>query len=577
MKLTKTSTLVFMLLCTVVFNLTAKTTNSSSDSNNIIVQDDVEVKGTVKDQYGNALPGVTVYVKESGKGVVTDFDGDFKIMLQKGQTLEFSFLSYTTYSLVFENQETIEVVLQESTVALDEVSINYTNPMFLPNQSRTIGVGDPSSIRWMGKYYMTVTRNPADIGVMMWESDNLVDWEYLGSVSNAPEVRDAWAPEIMYYEGDFYLYTSGPDLNHRALKLEIPFEQKLSPFGRYNVVSTNFVPKANNDIDGSPFRDDDGSLYFLFSSPGAIEYIEMDSPLDGNKPIKRLTDCVANVISRWTEGPKVIKKNGLYYMTYCGNNVQRTDYQVHGASGSSIETLSPAVVDNPVLLHTEGFYNGTGHNHDVLGPDLKTYYTTYHVKHYEGNNTETGKPLMRSLMLDKIEFLPNGNVKSEVTFTEQEAPKLSDWSDDFDRTSLEDKWTATGDWTLFNNFAINGIGADSEIVSTEITASGNYIVESYVKVKSNAVGGLVVANGDVKAYLDYDNKNLIVINGGTTTNIDMSQSNFDAWHEIKVSINNGKLSVWFDNMRKYNESYATAAASTVAYKVEKGEVDFAWI
>lgn len=459
----------------------------------------------------------------------------------------------------------------------------YTNPMFLPNQSRTIGVGDPSSIRWMGKYYMTVSRNPNDLGVMMWESDNLVDWKYLGTVSNASAVRDAWAPEIMYYEGDFYMYTSGPDQNHRALKLETSSQQKPSPFGQYDVVSTNLFPNAKHDIDATPFRDDDGSLYFLFSGVGGIDYIKTDSPVDGDKPITKLTDCFVKVPeddrnSTWTEGPTIIKKEGIYYMTYCGNDVIRTDYQVHGASGNSIETLSPdAVTNNPILKHTEGFYNGTGHSHNVLGPDLKTYYTTYHVKHYEGHLADNGQPLMRSLMLDKIEFLSGGDINSQVTFTEQEAPKSPDWSDDFDRTSLGDKWTETGDWTLFNNFAINGNGDNSEITSAQKTSTGNYIVEGYVRVKSNSVGGLVVANGNIKAYLDYNNKKLIVSNGGATTGVDLSQSNFDVWHEIKISVNKGSVRVWFDSMLKYNDSFTSVEESSVAYKVEKGDVDFSWM
>ena len=462
----------------------------------------------------------------------------------------------------------------------DPESQYYTNPLYLPVQSRAIGVGDPSSIRWMGKYYMTVSRNPADIGVQMWESDNLVNWEYVGTVSNAPEVRDAWAPEIIYYEGDFYLYASGPPTdNHRILKLESSSQQKPSPFGQYEVLTTKYLQYGNRQIDGSPFRDDDGSFYFFFSGHGGIQYIKSDSPINGSMRPSQLTDCVIDMNgNNWTEGPTVIKRDGTYYMTYCGNDVQRVDYQVHAASGSSIETLSPgAVNDNPILLHTEGFYNGTGHSHNVLGPDLKTYYSTYHVKHYEGNNRETGRPLMRSLMLDKIEFLPNGNVSSQVTFTEQEAPKLSDWSDDFNRSSLGDKWTKSGDWTLFNNFAINGKGDNSEITSVEKTSSGNYIVESYVKVKSNAVGGIVVANGNIKAYLDHYNKKLIVMNGSNTTNIELPQSNFDAWHELKISINNGNLIVWLDNMQKHKESYAGVEQSSVTYKVENGAVDFAWV
>jgi hypothetical protein len=265
-------------------------------------------------------------------------------------------------------------------------------------------------------------------------------------------------------------------------------------------------------------------------------------------------------------------------MTYCGNDVIRTDYQVHAASGNSIETLSPnSVTDNPILKHTEGFYNGTGHSHNVLGPDLKTYYTTYHVKHYEGNLSDTGKPLYRSLMLDKIEFLKNGDVKSEVTFTEQETPVLAEWYDDFNRNSLGDKWTSNGDWTLFNSYAITGKGDNAEIISNTITTSNNYTVESYVRVKNNSKGGLTVANGKVEVLLNYNSKELVVVNNGNVINIDMSKSNFDVWHEIKVTVNDGLLSVWFDNMLKYNEQFNSAEKSKVSYKVINGEVDFAWI
>ena len=461
----------------------------------------------------------------------------------------------------------------------DPETAYYTNPMYLPQQRRDGGVGDPSAIRWMGKYYLTYSLDP----IGMWESSDLVNWKYLGTVTEDGEIPWAWAPETMYYEGDFYIYASGPDQNHLALKLETSEQEKPSPFGNYSVVSRNFFPNAVHDIDATSFRDDDGSLYFFFSGVGGIEYIKTESPIDGNKPVLKLENCVVHVPddprdNYWTEGPSVIKKDGVYFMTYCGNDVLRVDYQIHAASGSSIESLTPAAVaENPILIHTEGFYNGTGHSNNVLGPDLKTYYTTYHVKHHEGNNQETGKPLRRSLMLDKIEFLPNGDVKSEVTFTQQEAPKLADWSDDFNRTSLADKWTKSGDWTLFNNFAINGKGDNSEITSVEKTSSGNYIVEGYVKVKSNAVGGIVVANGNIKAYLDHNNKKLIVMNGSNTTNIELPQSNFDAWHELKISINNGNLIVWLDNMQKHKESYAGVEKSSVTYKVENGAVDFAWV
>jgi len=439
----------------------------------------------------------------------------------------------------------------------------YTNPLFLPGQSRTIGVGDPSSIRWMGKYYMTVSRNPNDLGIMMWESENLVEWTYLGTVSNASAVRDAWAPEIIYYEGDFYMYTSGPDQNHRVLKLEASTQGKPTPYGGYTVVNTNMFPQANHD------------------GVGGIQYVKTDSPVDGDKPVSQLTKCFVKVPeddrgSTWTEGPTIIKQNDIYYMTYCGNDVIRVDYQVHAASGSSIEALTP-ISHNPILKHTEGFYNGTGHSHDVLGPDLKTYYTTYHVKHYEGNLADNGKPLMRSLMLDKIEFHPDGDVTSGVTFDEQLVPQMADWSDNFERDDIGDNWTVTGAWSMHDSYAISGNGDGVMLLSKEKTSGAEYVVEGYVKVQAGAVGGIVVDNGNLKVLLDYGNKQLIVKSSQGVTNVDLPDSNFDVWRQIKISLKGGMVIVWFDNMKKYQDSYSGSGESSIGYFVETGEADFAWI
>ncbi len=457
----------------------------------------------------------------------------------------------------------------------------YTNPFFLPNQSKHIGAGDPATIRWMGKYYLTVSRNPLDAGIMMWESENLVDWEYLGIISDAPEVNDAWAPEVFYYEGAFYMYTSGPDNNHRVLKLETSKQDKPSPFGEYTVVSTNMFPGADHDIDATPFRDDNGDLYFLFSGGGGIQYIKTNSPVDGDKPVHKLRRCFVKVPeddrgSTWTEGPSVIKKNGIYYMTYCGNDVIRVDYQVHAASGSSIEALTP-VSHNPILKHTEGFSNGTGHSHNVLGPDLKTYYTTYHVKIYEGNLAETGLPLYRYTMLNKIEFHPDGDVTSEVTFDEQPVPKMAEWSDGFNRDFIGDEWAVTGDWSMNNNFAVTGTGNGSSLLSTKKTSENEFVVEGYVKVKPGSTGGIVTDNGELKALLDYDKKQLIIMQKQGVSNVDIPDSNFDVWHQIKISLKDGNVIVWFDNMKKFQDSYSEAGKSNVGYYVEKGNVDFAWI
>lgn len=83
------------------------------------------VKGTVQDQQGNPLPGVSVVVVGSGVGVATDVNGEFKLNLYvKGMVLEFSFIGMKNQSyIVKEDGETIRIVMKDDVASLDEVVV----------------------------------------------------------------------------------------------------------------------------------------------------------------------------------------------------------------------------------------------------------------------------------------------------------------------------------------------------------------------------------------------------------------------------------------------------------------------
>jgi iron complex outermembrane receptor protein len=55
-----------------------------------------EVKGTVRDKTGTALPGVNVVEKGTNNGVSTDYEGGFIIKVKEGATLIFSYVGYAT-------------------------------------------------------------------------------------------------------------------------------------------------------------------------------------------------------------------------------------------------------------------------------------------------------------------------------------------------------------------------------------------------------------------------------------------------------------------------------------------------
>jgi iron complex outermembrane recepter protein len=79
--------------------------------------------GTVKTTGGEPLPGVSILVKGTTRGTVTGVDGSYKIEANKGQTLIFSFIGYTTKEVIVGDASEINVNLEESATALSDVVV----------------------------------------------------------------------------------------------------------------------------------------------------------------------------------------------------------------------------------------------------------------------------------------------------------------------------------------------------------------------------------------------------------------------------------------------------------------------
>ena len=80
------------------------------------------ISGTVSDENGVPLPGATVLVEGTQNGVSTDFDGNYSIDASSGDTLVFSFVGYTSQSVVVGSSATVNVSLQPDN-ALSEVVV----------------------------------------------------------------------------------------------------------------------------------------------------------------------------------------------------------------------------------------------------------------------------------------------------------------------------------------------------------------------------------------------------------------------------------------------------------------------
>jgi len=85
----------------------------------------VQVKGTVKNEKGETLPGVSIVVKGTTHGTSTNSDGQYALATIKGDVLQFSYIGFDTKEVTVGSNHTIDVTLQ-SGVALNEVVVTGT-------------------------------------------------------------------------------------------------------------------------------------------------------------------------------------------------------------------------------------------------------------------------------------------------------------------------------------------------------------------------------------------------------------------------------------------------------------------
>lgn len=90
---------------------------------NQMIAQSLTISGIVTDTHKETLPGVSVVVKGTTTGTVTDFDGKYTITAKSGDELQFSFIGYTSKTVKVGQKKQIDVTLIEETQNLEEVVV----------------------------------------------------------------------------------------------------------------------------------------------------------------------------------------------------------------------------------------------------------------------------------------------------------------------------------------------------------------------------------------------------------------------------------------------------------------------
>jgi len=98
------------------------------------------ISGTVSDEAGNAMAGVTVVEKGSSNGTVTDMNGAFKLQVSANtKFLVFSYIGYETKEIRIPHSNHITINLQPSNMVLEEV-VSYEYDMAAPREAKTSAI-----------------------------------------------------------------------------------------------------------------------------------------------------------------------------------------------------------------------------------------------------------------------------------------------------------------------------------------------------------------------------------------------------------------------------------------------------
>ena len=204
---------------------------------------------------------------------------------------------------------------------------DYRNPVLN-------GYADPDVLLYEGVYYLYATGAE---GYLVHTSTDLKEWEVTARAVY-PDLwgiqTNYWAPDVEYINGKFYMVVTCEE------KLGMAVSD--SPLGPFEEAHDSVM--YEHSLDGHLFVDDDGSIYLYFSSwrPGLPHGIYGVLLNDDMRPIPETETLLLVPEEDWekygygvVEGPFILKREGIYYLTYSGSDYRSPNYAVGYATSES--------------------------------------------------------------------------------------------------------------------------------------------------------------------------------------------------------------------------------------------------
>lgn len=430
---------------------------------------------------------------------------------------------------------------------------------------------DPAVMREGSDFYLCVSTADYFPGLTIFHSTDLVNWHTLCHPLKQFDVP-VWAPDILKYNGLYYIYFCAKDTNW------VMYSEQIDQ-GWHEPIDLGL----HKHLDPAHCADLDGNRYLLLSKNYIVPLSDDGLSVAGEKTqileAPKIPD-EWDVEGAFPEAPNVFFKDGYYYLTYAdgGTTGPATSHMIMAARSRHLMgpwELSPF---NPIVRtrRRDEKWISKGHGHFVDDMD-GNWWVIYHA--YENGCHSAG----RKLLLSPVEFTEDGwfRVPSPPDIPTRKPSGIHSGTEDIlsdpfrTGTVLPLQWRAKGvldsgrfyrdDSGLHFHGIPTSIGESNPL--TIITGDHSFEIETEVSLNGDCSGGLIfLYDTNIYNSLSFTGSELIIHRiGRPLARIPFSAASC----KMKMRVDRGYLAFWYvdDNnqYRKLNYVIDTNAQNTLAY------------
>ena len=273
---------------------------------------------------------------------------------------------------------------------------------------------DPDVLYYNGTYYLYNAVPKGNSRFSVHTSPDLVHWTDRGSVfSHNPTeyvTSSYMSPNVFYYDGTFYLFYAASNADGEK---RIYYATASSPLGPFEHKNGQIPLHDASEIGGHPYLDESGKIYMTFVRFGNgnhiwIEEVTMKdcvvTPVEGTltKVISPTQPYEIDGYGHISEGGVIHKHGGYYYMIYASGHYKGNYGEAYAVADKILGPYTKYAYNE--ILTFNNAVTGVGDGIFVSSPDGSELWMVYH-QHDPVKGYKS-----RLTCIDKVQFVkdPNG-------------------------------------------------------------------------------------------------------------------------------------------------------------------------